>query len=181
MNGTLLISGTGAGVYIATQPPGSGTDVICPTLNDPENGVVMMGEFGLGAIATYSCNTGYRLDGPDMITCDENNEWTPSPPTCTLVQCPPLISPTNGGVECPPLIDPDNGNVKLSGDTFGQTAEYTCNNGFDLVGESMLMCGADGLWIGNPPVCNAVQCPTLDKSHEWDSANIWNWCWCLVP
>jgi hypothetical protein len=27
----------------------------------------------------------------------------------------------------------------------------------------MLMCGADGLWIGNPPVCNAVQCPTLDS------------------
>ena len=39
----------------------------------------MVDEFGFGAIATYSCNDGYRLDGPDMITCDENNEWTPSP------------------------------------------------------------------------------------------------------
>ena len=56
-------------------------------------------------------------------------------------------------VECPTLNDPDNGNLILSGNTIGQTAEYTCNNGFNLGGESLLICGPDGQWTGNPPVC----------------------------
>ena len=51
---------------------------------------------------------------------------------------------------CPPLNDPENGNVNVSG---GQTAECTCNNGFNLIGDPILMCGPDGQWSGNPPVC----------------------------
>ena len=55
---------------------------------------------------------------------------------------------------CPPLNDPDNGNVELSGDTFGQTAEYTCNTGYILAGgDALLTCGSESQWIGNPPVC----------------------------
>ena len=81
---------------------------------------------------------------------------------------------------CPTLNDPANGNVNLSGDTLRQTAEYTCNTGFSLVGDSILTCGPDGQWSGNPPVCEgkhltvigslsvdlayfntAVQCPPI--------------------
>jgi hypothetical protein len=44
---------------------------------------------------------------------------------------------------CPTLSDPANGNVELSGISLGDTAEYTCNNGFNLVGESSgRLCGA---------------------------------------
>ena len=56
-------------------------------------------------------------------------------------------------VVCPSLNDPANGNVNVSGDFFGQTAEYTCNNGFNLIGDSIVTCGLDGQWSGNPPVC----------------------------
>jgi hypothetical protein len=28
-----------------------------------------------------------------------------------------------------------------------------CNTGFNLVGESILTCGPEGQWSGNPPVC----------------------------
>ena len=35
--------------------PGSGT-IMCPALENPENGEVMMNEFGFRAIAVYSCD-----------------------------------------------------------------------------------------------------------------------------
>ena len=57
-------------------------------------------------------------------------------------------------VVCPTLSDPDNGNVELSGNTFGQIAECTCNTGYNLIGDALLICGSEGQWIGNSPVCN---------------------------
>ena len=55
---------------------------------------------------------------------------------------------------CPTLDDPANGNLVLSGNTVGETADYTCNTGFILEGDSTLTCGEDGQWSGSPPVCN---------------------------
>ena len=55
---------------------------------------------------------------------------------------------------CPTLVPPANGNLVLSGNTFGETANYTCNTGFILEGDSTLTCGGDGQWIGSSPVCN---------------------------
>ncbi|CAI8024982.1 Sushi repeat-containing protein SRPX2, partial [Geodia barretti] len=68
-----------------------------------------------------------------------------------------------GVVECPTLNDPDNGNLNLSGNSLGDTAEYTCNTGYNLMGESISTCGADSQWSGNPPVCELVQCPDLSS------------------
>ena len=55
---------------------------------------------------------------------------------------------------CPTLVPPADGNLVLSGNTFGETANYTCNTGFILEGDPTLTCGGDGQWIGSPPVCN---------------------------
>ena len=66
-------------------------------------------------------------------------------------------------VVCPTLNDPNNGNVELSGNTFGQIAEYTCNTGFNLIGDSMLICGADGQWIGDSPVCEGRHLSITDS------------------
>ena len=64
---------------------------------------------------------------------------------------------------CPTLSDPANGNVELGGISLGDTAEYTCNNGFNLVGESVLICGADGQWIGDSPVCEGRHLSITDS------------------
>ncbi|CAI8052865.1 CUB and sushi domain-containing protein 3 [Geodia barretti] len=175
INGSLLISGTGAGVYqeTATYACETGFNLVgmservcqsdgtwsgstptcnmveCPTLNDPDNGNLELSGNTIGQTAEYTCNDGFNLVGESSLICGPDGQWTGNPPVCVVV-------------ECPTLSDPDNGNLILSGNTFGQTAEYTCNNGFNLVGESILMCGADGQWIGDSPVC-AVQCPTLDS------------------
>ena len=65
-----------------------------------------------------------------------------------------LNAPGSGTIMCPALENPPNGNLVLSGNTVGETADYTCNTGFILVGDSTLTCGGDGQWSGSPPVCN---------------------------
>ncbi len=32
--------------------------------------------------ATYTCNTGYNVDGSDTRTCGATALWTPDAPTC---------------------------------------------------------------------------------------------------
>ena len=54
---------------------------------------------------------------------------------------------------CPTLVPPANGNLVLSGNTFGETASYTCNTGFILVGDPTLTCQSDGFWSGPEPTC----------------------------
>ena len=55
---------------------------------------------------------------------------------------------------CPTLVAPANGNLVLSGNTFGETASYTCNTGFTLEGDPTLTCDGDGQWSRSSPVCN---------------------------
>ena len=36
---------------------------------------------------------------------------------------------------------------------MGDTATFTCNAGFELVGDSVLHCLSDGTWDNSAPVC----------------------------
>jgi len=36
----------------------------------------------MGATVTYTCNTGYTLNGSSMRTCQADGTWTGSDPTC---------------------------------------------------------------------------------------------------
>ena len=56
-------------------------------------------------------------------------------------------------MDCGDLDDPENGQVSLTGTTFGSSATYTCNRGFELVGSRMRMCLASGEWMGDAPTC----------------------------
>ena len=54
---------------------------------------------------------------------------------------------------CPGLPNPANGTVTLSGRSPGNTATYSCNAGFSLMGAQTRTCGDDGMWSDSPPVC----------------------------
>ena len=58
-------------------------------------------------------------------------------------------------MECgsPPTADP-NGTVDALTTTIGSVATYTCNDGYDLVGNTTLTCQADGTWGGTAPTCD---------------------------
>ena len=60
-------------------------------------------------------------------------------------------------VDCGNLTDPDNGQVDhTAGTTFGQTATYSCNTGFNLVGDSTRTCQATGNWSESAPACQSM-------------------------
>ena len=42
----------------------------------------MSGGSLVGAMATYSCDTSFRLIGMESRQCQENRTWSGEPPTC---------------------------------------------------------------------------------------------------
>ena len=60
-------------------------------------------------------------------------------------------------VDCGNLTDPVNGQVDhIAGTTFGQTATYSCDTGYNLVGDSTRTCQAAGEWSGSAPTCQGM-------------------------
>ena len=58
-------------------------------------------------------------------------------------------------VDCGNLTDPANGQVThTAGTAFGQTATYSCNTGYNLVGSSTRTC--QGNWSGSVPTCQSM-------------------------
>ena len=57
-------------------------------------------------------------------------------------------------VDCGTQTNPANGQVSYTaGTTFGQTATYDCDTGYNLVGDSNHTCRATGVWSGCAPTC----------------------------
>ena len=71
----------------------------------------------------------------------------------TAVNCGALNNPANGQVTHP------------AGTTFGQTATYSCNTGYDLVGVNTRTCQATGVWFGSAPTCHGV---LLSYMYVWN-------------
>ena len=43
--------------------------------------------------------------------------------------------------------------VSLTGTSIGDTATYTCDDGYELVGVQVLNCQSNGMWDNSPPIC----------------------------
>ena len=60
-------------------------------------------------------------------------------------------------MDCGSLTDPANGQVNhTAGTTFKQIATYSCNIGYNLVGDSTRTCQATGNWSGSSPTCEGM-------------------------
>lgn len=65
-------------------------------------------------------------------------------------------------VDCGPLDNPQNGFVRLFSTLQGATATYTCQPGFDLIGNRLRTCQANGQWSGQDPICRRQSMTTND-------------------
>ncbi|XP_035684197.1 P-selectin-like [Branchiostoma floridae] len=117
--------------------------VQCSPQSPPANGAVSGGN-SYGDEATFTCDTGYNLVGDNPLLCQADGTWSGPAPTCEIVQCSPQSPPTNGGVS--------------GGNSYGDVATFTCDTGYNLVGDNPLLCQADGTWSGTAPTCEIVQC-----------------------
>ncbi|XP_066299114.1 uncharacterized protein [Branchiostoma lanceolatum] len=93
-----------------------------------------------------TCSTGYRLNS-DGHACD-------------LVQCPTLTAPENGAV--------------TGGNSYQDEVQFTCNHGYQLIGDSSRTCQADGTWTGADPACIGPSdiTPTMLQTQAVSSTEI---------
>ena len=60
-------------------------------------------------------------------------------------------------MDCGSLPDPTNGRVDhTAGTSLGQTATYSCDRGYNLVGDSTRTCQATGNWSGSEPTSQGM-------------------------
>ncbi len=132
--------------------------VSCGSLNGPQNGGVTVPDTTYLGVASYWCDTGYSRDGAATRTCQADGSWSALAPTCSIVDCGGLSSPTNGSVSAPST-------------TFGDTATYSCASGYTRNGSATRTCQASGSWSSSAPVCVPVSCGGLSNpSNGWVSA-----------
>lgn len=111
------------------------------SFGDPSNAMSYF-----GSLVTYSCMNGFTLRKEASVRCQADGNWSKPYP-----QCIPM--------ECPHPEEIPNGIVDVQGLMYLSTAIYSCKAGYELVGNSTVLCGQSGLWIGNLPVCHPVKCP----------------------
>ncbi|XP_055511110.1 P-selectin-like [Leucoraja erinacea] len=111
------------------------------------NGAVWpRGEGTYGQQADYSCDRGYTLTGERTITCTDTGHWSHPAPNCTVIRC-----------DCPQPVA--NGTVWPRGEgTYGQQADYSCDQGYTLTGERTITCTDTGHWSHPAPNCTVIRC-----------------------
>uniref|UniRef100_A0A674NBB4 CUB and Sushi multiple domains 2 n=1 Tax=Takifugu rubripes TaxID=31033 RepID=A0A674NBB4_TAKRU len=119
--------------------------IVCgPPPNIP-NGQVVGTEFTWGSSISYSCNQGYQLSLPTVLTCQGSGNWSGEKPQCFPVFCGDPGIPAQGRRE-------DRGFTYLS------SVSFFCYPPYILVGSTRRYCQYDGTWSGTQPSC-------IDPTH----------------
>ncbi|XP_065189180.1 sushi, von Willebrand factor type A, EGF and pentraxin domain-containing protein 1-like isoform X2 [Sycon ciliatum] len=106
-----------------------------------------------GGSTTANCFPGYQLNGTAAITCT-SGQW---PSNASLPTCTPLST-------CPPLTV-DNGDVSSGSGNLNNIHGVTCTSGFELMGNSIVICLDDGNWSSIPECVQSVECSSLTVAN----------------
>ncbi|XP_078490619.1 sushi, von Willebrand factor type A, EGF and pentraxin domain-containing protein 1 isoform X48 [Ciona intestinalis] len=103
-------------------------------------------EYNINENVVYTCNSGYRLDNSDTITCQAANQWSTLAAVCTKVcLTPPTL--THGS------YTPVNNPLKYDINTV---LTYTCGSGFLLENSDKITCTSTGQWSALAATCTRV-------------------------
>lgn len=120
--------------------------VQCPSFPTIANGNVLGDSITFGSNISVLCDVGFIITGESHITCLSNGSWSIAQfPSCKRIACP-----------IPDIIS--NGNVRYNELYVGDSVQYSCATGFELVGNSKRICTGSGQWSGNKPYCQRVVC-----------------------
>lgn len=104
--------------------------------------------FPIGTSLMYECLPGY-IKRQFSITCKQDSTWTSAEDKCIRKQCK---TPS----------DPENGLVHVhTGIQFGSRINYTCNQGYRLIGSSSAVCVITDQsvdWDTEAPICEWIPC-----------------------
>ncbi|XP_066294922.1 uncharacterized protein [Branchiostoma lanceolatum] len=112
----------------------------CPSVEAPRHGSVLVE----GQRASFTCEEGYRLYGPQMLRCVQGS-WRGRPPFCRKYTV------------CPDPEHPENGRRRVTNLRPGGQVFYFCDRGHDLIGPRLRRCQASGRWSGISATCQAPQ------------------------
>ncbi|XP_074480016.1 sushi, von Willebrand factor type A, EGF and pentraxin domain-containing protein 1 isoform X1 [Sebastes fasciatus] len=101
--------------------------------------------FPFGSLVSYTCMDGFSLRKESSVSCLASGQWSSPYPECIPV-------------ECPQPVEVSNGIVDVQGLMYLSKALYSCKTGYNLVGNSTVLCGEKGLWIGGVPSCRPIEC-----------------------
>ncbi|KAG1659024.1 Sushi, von Willebrand factor type A, EGF and pentraxin domain-containing protein 1 [Nymphon striatum] len=109
---------------------------------------------GLG-YCPYSCNAtsnGQKAKPKDVEPrkCLESRVWSGPEFYCDKIICPALDVPLNGKYKC-------------NSTDFGFFAHcnFTCDDGYTLIGSKQRKCQLNGKWTGDKTICKVKTCPRL--------------------
>ncbi|XP_068118459.1 beta-2-glycoprotein 1 [Hyperolius riggenbachi] len=127
----------------------------CPKPLPLDNGAVHGMDLTYGSMISFSCNTGYRLQGAKESACVEGRKWSTSPPVCEVVTCPPPVVPKFAQLA---LYSPRVGNVS----NYLDVVTYQCQPNYAMFGSENATCTENGTWTAIPE-CRDVKCPRLTE------------------
>ena len=105
--------------------------------------------YPVGSEIWFDCNPGFHLVGSSSNICQDSDSWQNSFPICREIQC--------GHVK-PPI----NGKITVEGFKVKQHMYYTCNEGYQIVGDMIRTCLDSGEWSSIEPTCISRLCPEPD-------------------
>ncbi|KAK7074283.1 complement activation, classical pathway [Halocaridina rubra] len=142
-----------SGVYTCTTPTGHSHSVVldirrveCPPLDESFKDPMVprrqpQSTTSLNTVVTFSCGHGFSLIGSSETKCLPSGRWSVSIPRCEKVRC-----------EMPEI--PENGKFASNEQyTVGDVLEITCETGYMLVGQPIVICKPDGSWSAEIPKC----------------------------
>ncbi|XP_043988377.1 membrane cofactor protein-like [Gambusia affinis] len=99
-------------------------------------------DYAYREVVEYSCNKDYALNGSKQIVCEENEKFTPSPPSCIWVECKDPVIPNAEYIDGsrPPH-------------RHKATVIYNCKRGYKMIGQDTLTCNISSQWHPRIPEC----------------------------
>ncbi|XP_065189178.1 sushi, von Willebrand factor type A, EGF and pentraxin domain-containing protein 1-like isoform X2 [Sycon ciliatum] len=118
----------------------------CLPLDAPGNGSIVSSS---PLRTDFACDDGFAIIGdPSPMCLITAYNWTSGTPTCAeLPECPDLTV--------------DNADVLSGSSKVNSTRVVTCTPGFEMLGDSMVVCLDDGNWSSIPICIHLVDCNPL--------------------
>ncbi|XP_048409352.1 sushi, von Willebrand factor type A, EGF and pentraxin domain-containing protein 1-like isoform X2 [Stegostoma tigrinum] len=124
--------------------------VHCERPELPENANIVAGfgpSYKYRETITYSCKYGYKVEGDNVIECNENSEFSPPPPTCQLSGCREPMPIKNGEITNKrPVYE------------LHEEITYKCRWGYKLIGHKVIRCVENHRFEPSPPACIRITC-----------------------
>ncbi|XP_068097413.1 beta-2-glycoprotein 1-like [Hyperolius riggenbachi] len=118
-----------------------------------------------GLTAQYKCNRGFRLEGPEVIECLQNQTWSWSNPVpvCKKIYCPPPPEIKEGILVA----------VKKQEYEISEVTYYMCKRNFLMDGSHSITCLDNGQW-SEPPACRArCKVPVQRSKVIYKGRKVW--------